>query len=82
VKLFASHLAEVFCQYDNTLDQEVESKLAVNPLGSEKLSAFTSKELLNVITKLHPLKTPGLDRITALMVQKLPLEGLQTLLHT
>jgi hypothetical protein len=70
VKLFANHLTEVLSPYDNTLDQEVESKFAVNPMGTEKLSAFTTKELLNVITKLHPHKAPGLDRITALMVQK------------
>jgi hypothetical protein len=81
VVLFARHLAEVFYSHDNIPDQEIENKLAANVLDSEKLSAFTTNEILNVVKKLHPLKAPGIDRITALMIQQLPPEGLQTLRH-
>jgi hypothetical protein len=71
----------VFSPLDNTLDQDIENKIAAHALDSEKLSAFTTNELLNVVKKLHLLKAPGIDRITALIIQQLPPEGLRTLLH-
>jgi len=55
--------------------------LADRPSDSEKLSTVATNELLNVINKLHPHKAPGQYQITALMIQKLPPEGIQTLLH-
>ena len=81
VELFARHLAEVLSPHDNALDQEIENNLAANSTDSEKLNAFTTNDLINVLNKLHPLKAPGHDRITALMIQKLPPKGIQTLMH-
>ena len=81
VELFARHLAEVFSPHDKTLDQELENKLAANSTDSEKLSAFTTDDIIRVLHKLHPLKAPGHDRITALMIQKRPPKEIQTLMH-
>jgi hypothetical protein len=81
VKLFASHLAEVFTPHDTTLDPEVERKLETHAQRSEKLRVFTIPELTHVIKHLHPFKAPGSDIITALMMQEMPPEGLRTLLH-
>jgi hypothetical protein len=81
VELFARHLAEVFSPHDKALDQEIENNLAANSTDSEKLSAFTTNDLINVLNKLHPLKAPRHDCITALIIQKLPPKGIQTLMH-
>ena len=39
------------------------------------------KELLLVVKRLHPHKAPGLDNITAKIIQELPLSGLTVLLY-
>ena len=39
------------------------------------------KELLPVVKHLHPHKAPGLDNITAKMIQELPPSGLKVLLY-
>jgi len=39
------------------------------------------KELLPVVNRLHPHKAPGLDNITAKMIQELPPSGLTSLLY-
>jgi hypothetical protein len=71
----------VFSPLDNTLDQDIENKLAAHAPDYEKLSVFTTNESLNVVKKLHPIKVPGIESITTLMIQQLPPEGLQILLH-
>ena len=81
VELFANHLAEVFTPHDNTMDPEVKRELATHTQHSEKLQTFTLSELKQVIKQLHPLKAPGSDLITALMIKEMPPGGLQTLLH-
>jgi hypothetical protein len=81
VELFANHLAEVLTAHDKTMDPEVERELATHTQHSEKLQAFTLNELKQVIKQLNPLKAPGSDLITALMIQEMPPEGLRTLLH-
>jgi hypothetical protein len=82
VELFANHLAEVFTHHDNTPDPEVERELATHNQHSEDLQAFTLCELKPVIKHRNPIKGPGLNLITAYMIQEMPPEGLQTLLHT
>jgi hypothetical protein len=81
VEPFANHLAEVFTLHDNTLDPEVEREIATHTQHSENLQAFTLCELKQAIKHLIPLKAPGPDLITAHMIQEMPPEGLQTLLH-
>jgi len=76
IEFFANHLAEVFTPYDNTLDPEVEREPSSQNQHSENLQAFTLCELKQVIKRLHPLKAPGSDLITAQMLQEMPPEGL------
>ena len=45
------------------------------------LQTFTLNELKQVIKQLNPHKAPGSDLITALTIQEMPPEGLQTLLN-
>jgi hypothetical protein len=61
----------VFTPHDNTLDPDVERKLATQTEHSENLKAFTIKELKQVIKQLIPLKAPGSDLITAHMIQEI-----------
>jgi len=81
VELFANRLAEVFTPHGNTMDPEVERELATHTQHSEKLQAFTLSELKQVIKWLNPLKAPGSNLNTALMIQEMPPKGLRTLLH-
>jgi len=71
----------LFIPHDNTLDPEVEREVATHTPHPENLQAITLSELKQVIKQLNPLKAPGSDFITALMIQELPPEGLQSLLH-
>jgi len=71
----------VFTPHDNFLDPEVERELATHNQHSENLQAFTHCELKQAIKHLSPIKAPGPDLITAHMIQEMPPEGLQTLLH-
>jgi len=50
-------------------------------MARKKLPAFTIKELLAVVKRLRPHKAPGLDNITAKMIQELPPSGHTVLLH-
>ena len=70
--LFARHLTEVFTPHDDTPDRDVETQILHLNTAHEKLPAFTMKELLPVVKRLHPHKAPGLDNITAKMIQELP----------
>jgi hypothetical protein len=81
VELFATHLADVFTSHENTWDPDVDKKLATNTQLSGDQHIFTLSELKQVIKRLNPHKTPGSDLITALMIQEMTSEGLQTLLH-
>jgi len=71
----------VFTPHDNTWDPDVDKKLATDTQPSGNLQALTLNELKQVIKQLNPHKAPGSDLITALMIQEMPPEGLQTLLH-
>ena len=79
--LFARHLTEVFTPHDDTPDRDVETQILHLNTAREKLPAFTMKELLPVVKRLHPHKAPGLDNITAKMIQELPPSGLTILLY-
>jgi hypothetical protein len=79
--LFARHLSEVFTPHDNTPDPAIENKLANLNKPQEKLTAFTTTELNEVIKRLHPHKAPSPDNITALIIQELPPPGLKILLY-
>jgi len=72
VKLFASHLAEVYTPHSNTPDPEVESMLANHTKCLAKTRPFNASDLNQVIKKLSPTKAPGPDHITAQMIQELP----------
>ena len=79
--LFARHLTEVFTPHDDSPDHDVETQILHLNAAHEKLPAFTMKELMPVIKRLHPHKAPGLDNITAKMIQELPPSGLTILLY-
>jgi hypothetical protein len=81
VELFANHLAEVFTPHDNLPNPEIEREMAAHTQPTEKIQLFTLQELTLVIKKLHPHRAPGSDLITAQMLQEMPHEGYQTLLH-
>jgi hypothetical protein len=66
----------VFTPHENTLDPEVERELAVHTKQSENIQAFNISELKQVMKQLNPLKAPGSDVITALMIQKMLPESL------
>jgi hypothetical protein len=69
----------VFTPHDNTWDPDVDKKLATNTQLSGTI--FTLSEIKRVIKQLNPHKAPGSELITALMIQGMPPEGLQILLH-
>jgi hypothetical protein len=71
----------VFTPHDNTPDPNVERELATHTQNSENLQAFTHNELKQAIKQLNPIKAPGSDFITALMIKELPPEGVKTLLY-
>ena len=79
--LFARDLTEVFTPHDTTLDPDLEHTLAHINTPREMLSPFTMMEMNHVIKRLHPHKAPGLDNITAKMIQELPIPGLKILLY-
>ena len=51
------------------------------PTTKEKQCVFKINKLKRVIKNLNPHKAPGPDLITAQMIQELPIESTQTLLH-
>jgi hypothetical protein len=53
----------------------------VNQELPEHLPAFSLQKLKQAIKMLNPRKAPGMDLITAQMLQELPHEGLINLLH-
>ena len=79
--LIARHLTEVFTPHDDSPDRDVETQILHLNTAREKLPAFKMKELLPVVKRLHPHKAPGLDNITAKMIQELPPSGLTVLLY-
>jgi hypothetical protein len=71
----------VFTPHDITWDPAVDKKLTTNTQLSGNLHVFTLSELKQVMKQLNQHKAPGSDLITGLMLQEMPLEGLQTLLR-
>jgi len=79
--LFAHYLTEVYTPHDDSPNPDIEAQLQHLNMAREKLPAFTIKELLPVVKRLRPHKAPGLDNITAKMIQELPSSGHTVLLH-
>ena len=71
----------MFTPHDNLPNPEVEREMAAHTQPTEKIQVFTLQELTLVIKKLHPHRAPGSDLITAQMLQEMPHEEYQTLLH-
>ena len=59
----------------------MEQDLATHIQSQGRLKAFTLKEVRDEIKMLNKKKAPGLDLITARMLQELPKEGLVNLMH-
>ena len=71
-ELFAVHLSEVFTPHNKYQNQEVEQELETPIHQQDRLKPFTLKEIKNENKKLNHKKAPGIDRITATMLEELP----------
>jgi len=82
-ELFAEHLSQTFSPHKNNQDQEVEQDPATPIQSQERLTAFTLKEIKDEIKLLKQTKkkAPGLDLITARMLQELSKKGLVNLMY-
>jgi hypothetical protein len=73
--LFAEHLAEVFTPNDNIHNHEIIDFLQHDQVTEEPAIILTPKEIKKEITYLKNKKAPGLDQISAKMMQELPKKG-------
>jgi hypothetical protein len=69
--LFAEHLAEVFTHNDNIHNQEIIHFLQHDQVTEEPAIILTPKEIKKEITYLNNKKVPGLDQISAKVMQEL-----------
>jgi hypothetical protein len=76
---------EFFCKvsypHDNIPLQELNTAINEPITRTPQLNPFTLKELRQTIATLKPKKAPGIDQITAEMLQRLPTKGQIKLLH-
>jgi hypothetical protein len=73
--MFAEHPVEVFSPHNNDHDQEVEQNTETLIPPAHRLRVFTLNEIRDVIQTSNPKRTPGLNLITAKMLQELPKKG-------
>jgi hypothetical protein len=79
--LFAEHLAEVFTPNDNIHNQEIIDFLQHHQVTQEPAIMLTPKEIKKKITYLNIEKAPGLDQISAKMMQELLKKGIVMLTY-
>jgi hypothetical protein len=73
--VFAKHLAKTFTPNDNDTDEERERDLDLTPANVPPIKPTTPKEIQQEINRLNPKKAPGTDKITPMMIKKLPQKG-------
>jgi hypothetical protein len=79
--LFAEHLADVFTPNDNIHNQEIVDFLQHDQVTEEPTIMLTPKEIKKEITYLNNKRAPGLDQISAKMIQELPKKGTVTVTY-
>jgi hypothetical protein len=79
--VFAKHLAKTFTPNDDSIDDEIERDLDLIPKNVPPIKPATPKEIQKEINRLNPKKAPGMDKITPMMVKKLPKKGILLLTY-